>query len=504
MSGSWNGGYVTDTGYLPGWYGQQSPMHMAMTCLLMGVACDLPDADAPLHYLELGCGLGFGALVLAAGNPSWGVTGIDFNPAHIALARSVARDAGLTNVTFLEADLATLHGQEGGRQLPQADFVSLHGLWSWVSAEVRSGIVRLLAAKVAAGGVVHVSYTALPAWQGGIGMQKLMRLSSEDPRATSHRRVQRGVSLVQALAAAGAPHLNSPGLGQQIVQRLPELPAAYLAHEYLNDAWSPCFHADVAEAMAGAKLDYAGSASLTENFAALMLTDEQRALHDAQDDPRLRELIKDLCLPRGLRHDVFVRGSQVLRPAVRTEALKNIVLALTTPPDSVAYEFEVASGVASISPGHYGPMIAAMARQPCSVGDLMSLSPAGHANDDPREVIGILAGAGYAVPVARPGAPPHPSAVRFNRVAAEWLAEPAMLTRPAAVASFALGGGFPATVIDLFVLDRLRAGETAAQAPDWVAALAPGADPEAKASLRDGLIRCMEQRIPLMRAAGAG
>lgn len=504
MSGSWSGGYVTDTSYMPGWYGQQSPMHMAMACLLMGIACDLPDADVPVHYLELGCGLGFGALVLAASNPSWRVTGIDFNPAHIALARSVARDAGLTNVAFLEADLATLHQDEAGRQLPQADFVSLHGLWSWVSSGVRAGIVRLLAAKVRAGGVVHVSYNALPAWQGVMGMQKLMRLSAGEPRAPALRRVQQGVSLLQALAKAGAPHLASPGFARQIIQRMPELPAAYLAHEYLNDGWSPSFHADVAEAMAGAKLDYVGSASLMENFAALMLTDEQRAVHDAQDDPRLRELIKDLCLQRGLRHDVFVRGAQALRPAVRDEALRDLVLGLTTPPDSVSYEVEVASGVASISPEYYGPMIAAMARQPCRVGDLLKLAPAGKASDDPREVIGILAGAGYAVPVARPGAPPHPSATRFNRMAAGWLTDPEMLTRPAAAASLALGGGFPATVIDLFVLDRLRAGETAAHAQDWVAALAPGADAAVQESLREGLARCAAQRIPLMRAAGVG
>ena len=69
MSGNWGAGYVTDIDYLPGWYPQQSPMHLAVACLLLGIACDLPAGDDEVHYMELGCGLGFGArrLLLMAG-----------------------------------------------------------------------------------------------------------------------------------------------------------------------------------------------------------------------------------------------------------------------------------------------------------------------------------------------------------------------------------------------------------------------------------------------------
>jgi predicted O-methyltransferase YrrM len=83
MSG-WGSGYVTDVTYLPAYYRQQSPAVMAIAAALGGVACDLPAPDAAIHYLELGCGLGFGATLLAASNPGWQVTAIDFNPAHIA------------------------------------------------------------------------------------------------------------------------------------------------------------------------------------------------------------------------------------------------------------------------------------------------------------------------------------------------------------------------------------------------------------------------------------
>src|SRR5271168_4967785 len=161
----WGSGYVTDVPYFPGYYSQQSPVHMVVAARLAGVACDLPDDDDPVHYLELGCGTGLGALTLASANASWRITGIDFNPAHIATARALARQAGIRNATFFEADLATLAEDRKADAIPEADFVSAHGLWSWVAQPVRAGIVRLLRAKVRAGGLVHLSYNALPAWQ---------------------------------------------------------------------------------------------------------------------------------------------------------------------------------------------------------------------------------------------------------------------------------------------------------------------------------------------------
>ena len=59
-------------------------------------------------YLELGCGVGIGALLTAAANPGWQVTAIDYNPAHIAIGMSLARAARLDNIRFLEADITQL------------------------------------------------------------------------------------------------------------------------------------------------------------------------------------------------------------------------------------------------------------------------------------------------------------------------------------------------------------------------------------------------------------
>src|SRR4029434_10058387 len=174
MNQSWTSGYVADIAYIEGFYVQQSPARMALACLFGNVAGDLAERDADACYLELGCGVGIGALVTAASNPGWQVTAIDYHPAHIAIGGGLARGARLDNIRFIEADLAQLATSAQADAIPQADFVSMHGLWSWVSNEVRAGIVRLLATKTRPGGIVHLSYNALPAWQGALGMQRLI------------------------------------------------------------------------------------------------------------------------------------------------------------------------------------------------------------------------------------------------------------------------------------------------------------------------------------------
>ena len=48
----------------------------------------------------------------------------------------------------------------------------------------------------------------------------------------------------------------------------------YLAHEFLNADWAPLTFAEVAEAMAGVKCSYIGSATLAENVDAVSLAPE--------------------------------------------------------------------------------------------------------------------------------------------------------------------------------------------------------------------------------------
>ena len=496
----WGGGYVTDITYLPGYYRHQSPLHLNLACLIGGAAGIEIGPTSKLSYLELGCGQGFGTLMLAACNPAWQVIGIDYNPAHIAAARALCAEAEITNARFIEADLAAIVESPTGRELPQADVVTLHGLWSWVGDAVRAGIVRLLADKLRPGGIAYVSYNALPAWQSALGMQRMLLESGARARGRSDRQVAAGWELVRAMIDAGAHHLREGALVQSLSEYARAAQTAYLAHEYMNAAWRPCFHADVVQALAGAKLDWVASAQLLENFTPLMLGEEARAVLSGFDDPVMRELVKDMFLTRCLRQDVFVRGARRLTNAERDAALGGVTLALLAEEDQFAWEFEVPVGQAAIERNFFGPIVAALNQAPQRVSALLGL-PDLPRRDNPGEVVGMLVGSHQALPVIGPATAPDDSVRRLNRAAAKRLVRPDNLDTGMALAASGTGSPVPCTMLDLFIADRLRSGAPPDPAA-WAGELGGTQPASEQDRLRGFIERVIAERAPVWRRLG--
>lgn len=496
----WGGGYVTDIAYLPGYYRHQSPLHLNLACLIGGAAGIEIGPASKLSYLELGCGQGFGALMLAACNPAWQVIGIDYNPAHIAAARVLCAEADVANAWFIEADLATFAETPAGRELPQADVVTMHGLWSWVGDAARAGIVHLLSEKLRPGGIAYVSYNALPAWQGALGMQRVLLESGARAGGHSDRQVAAGWELVRTMIDAGAHHLREGALVQSLSEYARAAQPAYLAHEYMNAAWRPCFHADVVRALAGAKLDWVASAQLLENFTPLMLSEEARGVLSGFDDPVMRELVKDMFLTRCLRQDVFVRGARRLTDAERDASLGEVTLALLAEEDQFAWEFDVPAGQANIERKFFGPIVAALADAPRRVGALLGL-PDLPRRDNPGEVVGMLVGSHQALPVIGPATEPDDSVRRLNRAVARRLVRPDNIDTGMALAATGTGSPVPCTMLDLFIADRLQSGAPPDPAA-WASELGATQPASEQDRLRGFIERIIAERAPAWRRLG--
>ncbi|TAJ83503.1 class I SAM-dependent methyltransferase [Reyranella sp.] len=491
----WSNGYVADVAYIEGFYVQQSPMRLALACHIGGVAVDLPEPDDQACYLELGCGMGIGALLTAAANPGWQVIAVDYNPAHIAVGASLARTARLENIRFVEADLTQFAESAEARSMPAADFVSMHGLWSWVGGDVRAGIVRLLAAKTRPGAIVHVSYNALPAWQGAIGMQRIIYEAGIRAPGRSDLQAQAGLALARDIKAAGGKYLVESPLASDLIDTTGTMATEYLSHEFMSAHWKPAFHADVAAAMAEAKLDWVASANPLENFNELMLTEEQRALLDRYKDPIVRELIKDTCQPRQLRHDVFVRGARRLRDDERDAAIARLTLMPTIGESELQTKLQVPAGTADMSGPLKTMMVAAM-RGPATIADLLALEPG---RSSPTELIGVLVGSNQCQVAMRPDGLQPDSADRLNRVLASRVESIAEARPYSGLASSRLGGGLSAPPLLQFIAGRMLCGEREDRAEAWIERLASDILPEKHDKVREVVNTAIEQRVPVLR-----
>jgi SAM-dependent methyltransferase len=500
----WSRGYPVGQPYPAAWHGFQSPAHLAAACALMGAAWEV-SPDQPMQIAEIGCGSGYTANVLAAGNPNAQVLGLDYNPAHIAEARSMAAAAGLPNARFEATDLAELDGAELER-LPEFDLVTVHGLWSWVADPVREGVLRLLRRRLKPGGVVLMTYNALPGAGGALGLSRLVRGALQRAGSTAEG-IAAARDTVEKLVAAEAVHLHDSTWRRLLLGEMGEARAGYLLHEFITDHWRPCFFADVRDAMATARCEFVGSASLDENFPTMSLTPAQQEIWNAAPDATARQLVLDLCVPRAFRRDIYVRGLR----RVHAEAAVAAIPLLAATHGEGERKLRSQAGEAALPPRVMEPMRLALEAGPQQIGALLALPGCG--NVTPTEALAMLLGSGSAVPLwRRPGEGAgwdgaNEAAKRLNRVAAQRLAAHGAGSGRLALASPALGGGLPVDAMELAV--GVLAGDApAGEAPDAATLtqclLPPGPPPppeilEEVGSKVDTLLR---KRRPVWRSLG--
>jgi hypothetical protein len=259
--------------------------------------------------------------------------------------------------------------------------------------------------------------------------------------------------------------------------------------------WAPAFHADVAAAMAQAKLDWVASANPLENFSELMLTPEQRVLMDRYKDPTMRELIKDTCLQRQLRHDVFVRGARRVRNDERDEAIARLTVAPVVSPGELRTQIRVPAGMADVGDPLKNMMASAM-RGPATIGNLLALE---QEKSNPAELVSVLVGSHQCQIAMRPGYKQPDSANRLNRVLGARIRSIAELKASGGLASGRLGTGLSAPPLIQFVANRLLNGEREDNADAWIETLSADILPEKRDTVRSAVHAAIEQRVPILR-----
>ena len=138
---------VIDKPYTWYYHRGQSPIRINYVARLKGVNTK-PHTD-PFTYLELGCGNGVTANALAASFPRGEFVAADMNPEHIDNAVSLADKGGLSNVRFINKRFEEIYNED----LPSFDYITLHGVYSWVSADVRREIRDIIDKFLAPGGL---------------------------------------------------------------------------------------------------------------------------------------------------------------------------------------------------------------------------------------------------------------------------------------------------------------------------------------------------------------
>lgn len=452
----WTDGYVSDIEYLPGYYMEQAPAHLDIVCLLR--ASEPPRAmGASFRYCELGCGVGETALTVAAANPHAEVWAFDFNPAHIARASAIVEAAGLRNAHVEEASFEEL-ARSDRADLGMFDYIVMHGVWAWVSAANRAYIVQFISRHLKPGGLVYVTYNALPGWTSAMPLQRMVSMFASMGVERSDKRVVAALEAAEAFAKAGSSAIAADML-ERLGKERDKGNVAYLSHEYLNAHWAPCYQMDVARDLADAKLTYSGTANLFENFLDLSLNAAQRELI-ANTPAALVETAKDYLMARTFRRDVYVRGGRPIPDRRLNARIRDVKLALVVPPEAITLDIKVPLGEATLNASFYRPALEALAERPRTIGELIDLREAEGTTVTPREVLGMLVASRQAMVLANePTEESRASVIAYNKAQLASCADHGRAV--CAIAASGTGSGLTARIFEMLAYEALAAGTPA-------------------------------------------
>lgn len=391
---SWTSGYVADIDYTFGFYRELTPAMLAMAALSAGQRP--PDINAPLNYCELGCGQGFTANVLAAANAHLQIYATDFNPSHVVGAQALAQEGGSSNIQFSESSFQEYIDDP---QLPSFDIIVLHGIYSWISPENRKAIVEFLRRKLKPGGMVYVSYNAMPGWAPAAPMRHLMYLYGQSLPGSTGDKLDPALDLIEKMQGVNASYFKANASLAQRFSRMKAMPKSYLAHEYLNEAWTLLYHTEVSQEFSEAKLSYMASGHMLDHLDSINLTPDQLKLLSETTDRALRETLRDFIVNQQFRRDLFVKGSLAMpMHEVRARWLESR-FALTTWRADVSLKVNGSLGEATLQAAIYDPVLDALATGPKTFSELLGATDRSDTDFARlREVLVALVGAGHVQP----------------------------------------------------------------------------------------------------------
>jgi hypothetical protein len=368
----WTSGYVADVGYTYGCYGELSAERLRMAFLSAGLV--LPEIGTAC---ELGFGQGLGANMNATATLTrW--HGTDFLPAQAAYAQELAAAAG-NGARLLDESFAQFCLRD---DLPDFDFIGLHGTWSWVNDENRGLIVDFLRRKLKVGGVAYISYNTQPGWANMIPMRHLM---AEHARVMGSQgqgiagRITGALEFGEKLLELNPAYAQANPEVKGRFAKLKSKDRAYLAHEFFNRDWHPMPFADVAQWLAPAKLEFACSAHLQDHIDEINFTPAQQAFLRGIPHANLKQTTRDYIVDQQFRRDYWVKGLRRIGLLEQMAQWRRMRAVLVVPRSQVVLKMKANVGEVELQPALYSPVLDALAdHQVHGVADLeQALAPQG-------------------------------------------------------------------------------------------------------------------------------
>jgi len=289
-------------------------------------------------------------------------------------------------------------------------------------------------------------------------LRELMSEYAAIGSGSATERLRKSLALLERLAEAGEGHFIDKEQLVNWVEGIRKNDTNYSVHEYLAPAWELFHFHKVAALMAEAKMQFVGSADLTDHVEAYALHPAGISALAPFPDIPFKETLRDYLRNRRFRKDVFIRGARPLARSQSLEFMRRQRFVLARPMEAVESEMKIPTGSVRVDPQQYEQIMWQLAQGPVCVADL-SIARDEAADEAEFRRLALLAIADRVVPAEGHRQFDRSAAARFNRTMAGELRDG--VTGSILVSPYA-GGAVGASQEQVSaILERAAAGTTA-------------------------------------------
>ena len=236
-----------------------TPATLEAYAALVGVSAPNPKTA---RVLELGATYGGNIISQALFNPDATFVGIELSQEQVEKGNEVIANAGLTNVSLIQSDIASI-----GSEIGTFDYIIAHGVYSWVDDGVKDALLRLIDEHLAEDGIAYISYNTYPGWHTMDEVRQLMMFSNRDKTQFNHKeKVLHGKTIgsivgSQILKYDNLKERNSKFLGalRSVLQK----DEYYVGHDHLEPNNDPVYFYQFNDHLGAHNLAYLCDADLT-------------------------------------------------------------------------------------------------------------------------------------------------------------------------------------------------------------------------------------------------
>ena len=236
-----------------------TPATLEAYAALVGISSPNPKTA---RVLELGATYGGNIISQALFNPDATFVGIELSQEQVEKGNEVIANAGLTNVSLIQSDIASI-----GSEIGTFDYIIAHGVYSWVDDDVKEALLRLIDEHLAEDGIAYISYNTYPGWHTMDEVRQLMMFSNRDKAQFNHKeKVLHGKTIGSIVGSHilkydNLKERNSKFLGA--LRSVMQKDEYYVGHDHLEPNNDPVYFYQFNDHLGAHNLAYLCDADLT-------------------------------------------------------------------------------------------------------------------------------------------------------------------------------------------------------------------------------------------------